>query len=294
VIMPQPTIAAVIEKYAGPLSLIALAAVVAIVITHPALPSSVPSLTELEKAVLPLEGIELPIVWGTLGKQMTEAGVIDKAKFVSLYEGRGGLTEEERVLLEGNVTGTIVMTPENSGYLLNLLWALGLANKNPILEAEMMDSKYGGAGHFASTGGWTLAKGDAMQYYNKLSLIPLTKAQEDLVDRVSKNIYRPCCGNSVHFPDCNHGMAMLALLELMAAQGVTEEKMYEAALQANAYWFPGVYLTIAQYEAERGVSWSDVSPKEVLSEYSSAAGFAEIASKVKKMPQKASGAGCGA
>src|SRR3989344_1353776 len=97
-----------------------------------------------------------------------------------------------------------------AGYLLNLLWAFGLANKNPILEdaSEMMNPGYGGAGNFASTGGWTVAKGNAMGHYNMYALVTLSPEQQALVDRVSRNIYRPCCGNSTHFPDCNHGMAM--------------------------------------------------------------------------------------
>src|SRR3989344_5001923 len=77
-----------------------------------------------------------------------------------------------RKLLEQGGNGKLMMTRENAGYLLNLLWALGLANKNPILEdkTEMMNPSYGGAGNFASTGGWTIAKGDAMEHYNMHAL----------------------------------------------------------------------------------------------------------------------------
>ena len=39
---------------------------------------------------------------------------------------------------------------------------------------------------------------------------------------VAENIFRPCCGNHTAFPDCNHGMAVLGLLELLASQGATE------------------------------------------------------------------------
>ena len=65
-----------------------------------------------------------------------------------------------------------------------------------------------------------MAKGDAMEHYSKHALIALTAEEQDLVNRVSLNIYRPCCNNPTYFPDCNHGMAMLGLLELMAAQGL--------------------------------------------------------------------------
>ena len=59
-----------------------------------------------------------------------------------------------------------------------------------------------------------------MNHYSMHRFIVLTPEQQALVEKVSKGIYRPCCGNSVYFPDCNHGMAMLGLLELMASQGV--------------------------------------------------------------------------
>ena len=35
----------------------------------------------LENEVLPPEGVELPAVWGGLGKKMVEAGVVDAEKF---------------------------------------------------------------------------------------------------------------------------------------------------------------------------------------------------------------------
>src|SRR3989338_1454430 len=141
----------------------------------------------------------------------------------------------------------------------------------------MMDPRYGGAGNFASTGGWTLAKGDAMEHYNMHALIALTAEQQKLVDKVSRGIFRPCCGNSTHFPDCNHGMAMLGLLELMASQGVSEEDMWKTALTVNSYWFPDTYLTIASYMKNKGVEWKNVNPQEILGvNYSGAAGFQNI------------------
>src|SRR3989344_2080075 len=199
------------------------------------------SLMSFEEQLLPSLGVVLPIQWGSLGMQMVEAGVIDPQKFEALYEGRGGLEEDMRKLLYDSDTSEVRMTAENSGILLNLLWAFGLGNKNPVLEEGPMQ-KYGDAGRFASTGGWTLAQGDTMDYYSKHEFIVLTPAQQELVERVSQNIYRPCCDNPVYFPDCNHGMAMLGLLELMASQDVSEAEMYRVALQVNAYWFTDTYL----------------------------------------------------
>ena len=253
-----------------------------------------PGLTaNLEKIVLPEKGYVLPVTWGDLGKQMVEPGVIDKQKFENLYNQRGGLDEESRQLLLGSSNGRLVMTKANSGVLLNLLWGLGLSNKNDILEkSPMTDKRFGGAGNFASTGGWTLATDQPMNHYSRHAMIPLTAEQQSLVERVSQNIYRPCCGNSTHFPDCNHGMAMLGLLELMASQGVGEADIYKAALTVNAFWFPDTYLTIARFLAAKGIKWSKMSSQTLLSaEYSSGAGFQKIQNQVE--PIKGGGGSCG-
>ena len=176
--------------------------------------------------------------WSNMGIKMLETRVIDKEKFENLYNQRGGLSEPEKKLLYGTGNRDLVITLENSGMMLNMLWALGLGNKNPILEnGPMMDSRYGGAERFASTGGWTLSEGNAMNHYSMHSLVTLTDEEQALVERVAKNVYRPCCKNSTYFPDCNHGMAMLGLMELMASQGATEDDMYKRAAEVNALWF---------------------------------------------------------
>ena len=245
--------------------------------------------------ITPAEGVILPAKWGDLGAKMASVGVIDKSKLEELYDSRGGLNDEERKLMEGLDNGYLKITPENSGFVLNLLWALGLGNKNEILDnGPMTDKKYGGAGGFASTGGWTLADGGAMNHYSKHRFIVLTPEQQILVERVSKGIYRPCCGNSVYFPDCNHGMAMLGLLELMASQGVSEEEMYKAALALNSYWFPDTYLTIAKDLKAQGKDWSAVAPKEILGyNYSSGPGYQKLLEKIKNPEIKSGGGGCG-
>jgi len=254
----------------------------------------------LARAVLPEEGVVLPVIWGDLGAKMTSVGVIDKNAFEDIYLSRGGLSAQERKLLEGSDNGNIVINSKNSGFLLNLFWALGLGNKNAILEnGPMTDKKYGGAGNFASTGGWTLSAGDSMDHYSRHRFIVLTLEQQALVEKVSKNIYRPCCGNSTYFPDCNHGMAMLGLLELMASQGVSENEMYEAALAVNSFWFPDTYLTIAKYMKSKGVAWSSVDAKEVLGvNYSSGGGYKQLVERMKAAEggddgsRKNSGGGC--
>src|SRR3989338_5027653 len=255
-----------------------------------------------EQKVIPENGVVLPAKWGDLGAKMTSVGVIDKIKLEELYASRRGLNGEERKLLEGLDNGYLKITPENSGFVLNLLWALGLGNKNEILDnGPMTDKKYGGAGGFASTGGWTLADGGparngagAMNHYSQHRFIVLTPEQQALAERVAKGIYRPCCGNPAYFPACNHGMAMLGLLELMASQGVSEEEMYKAALAVNSYWFPDTYLTIAKYLKNNGIEWDSIEPKTILGEsYSSAQGYARIQSLVAPEPSTQSQGGCG-
>ena len=245
--------------------------------------------------IIPEESI-LPVIWGDLGKRLVESGAIGEEKFKAFYESRGEFSEEYEKLLSGTQNGEIKITKENSGYILNLFWALGLANKNKILdEGPMNNPEYGNPGRFASTGGWNLSVGDSMDHYSRHNLIALTPEQQNLVEEVSKNIYRPCCGNSTYFPDCNHGMAMLALLELMASQGMNEEEMYQTALLVNSYWFPETYLTIADHLAFQGIDWKDVSAKELLGfEYSSGAGYGKIAAEVQKRKGVSSGgASCG-
>lgn len=295
------TVEDIVRKYATPLSIIGAGIIVAVSLngnpSNRTPNTSVTDPTAFQESVLPAKGVTLPITWGDLGAKLVEVGAIYSDKMAALYQNRGGFPVEYRKMLEKNANEKIVITSQNASYLLNLLWAFGLANKNQILEDknEMMNPAYKGAGNFASTGGWTLAKGDAMSHYNMHALVALTSGQQALVDRVSRNIFRPCCDNSTHFPDCNHGMAMLGLLELMASQGVGEQEMYKTALAVNSYWFPDTYLTIATYMKNKGTEWKNVSPQEMLGAfYSSASGYKNISSQITQPPQGQGGGGCSA
>jgi len=236
--------------------------------------------------------VRLPIKWADLGKKLIDAGVIDKTKFDEIM---GTLSDADKKLIEDTNNGEIVMTEQNSRLMLNLLWGFGLANKNDVLDKGeiMQDPKQ--AENFASTGGWSISSGSPMAHFSKHSFITLTPDQQAMVEEMSKNIYRPCCNNSTHFPDCNHGMAMLGLLELMAANGVSEEEAYKVALNVNAMWFPQQYQELATYFAENGTSWDKVDPKVVLgSNYSSASGYRNTRAQIKSLPQpKQGGGGCG-
>jgi hypothetical protein len=81
------------------------------------------------------------------------------------------------------------------------------------------------------------------------------------------------CNNPTWFPDCNHGMAMLGLLELMATRGTSEKDMARAALGANTLWFPQQYQDLARLLGLQGKRWEDGDPLELLGDkYSSAGG----------------------
>lgn len=230
----------------------------------------------LFEEINPSKGYEIGIKYGNLGPKMLEIGVIDFDKFKDVYKESNPLTDEQIKILKDGSEKKIKITTENSHFLLNFFWALGLANKTRILdEGEMITYSEGQAGNFASTGGWSLGKEDSMNYYSNNSIIPLTDEQEDLVLKVSSNIYRPCCDNPTSFPDCNHGMALLGVLELMASQGASEKEMYRIAKYINAFWFPSTYYDLAKYfDAKEGKKFSEIDGKVILGkDYSSATGY---------------------
>ncbi len=235
-------------------------------------------------------GTTLPVKWGNLGKQMIESGVIDKDKFESLYAQRGGLNTYEADLLYGNHNGYLKINRQNSRFLLNILWGLGLGNKNHVLNSLSSPRFGGNPSRFASTGGWSLSNGYVMNHFNKHSFIELTLQQQKLVERVAHNIYRPCCNNPTSLPDCNHGMAMLGLLELMASQNITEQNMYKTALEVELYWFPNVIRTINKHFKKQGI---DASPRAALSsKYFSATGYRNVLAG-NPSPQSNNGGGSG-
>lgn len=250
----------------------------------------------------PVDGFEIEVSYGNLGPKMVAMGVIDTDKFKSTYaKSSQPLTSEQEDILQKGSTDKIKITRDNSYFLLNFFWAVGLANKSTILEeGDMM--RYGGkqgAGNFASTGGWTLSKSNAMNYYSKSALIPLTKEQEDRVNLVASNIFRPCCNNSTAFPDCNHGMALLGVLQLMASNGASESQMYKVGKYFNAFWFPGNYYDLALYfKNKEGKSFRDIDAKTLLSkDYSSSSGWQSakqwlVDKGLVQQPPK-QGGGCG-
>lgn len=249
----------------------------------------------------PEKGYEINASYGDLGPKLIASGVIDLEKFKQVYQQNGQpLTNEQLEILTKGSNKKIRITRENSYFLLNFFWAVGLANKSKILtEGEITQYGKDQIGNFASTGGWSLSKTQPMDYYANFNLISLTDEQEKLVEKVSVNIYRPCCNNSTAFPDCNHGMALLAVLQLLAKNGATENQLYEAGKYFNAFWFPGNYYDLALYfKNKEGKSFQEIPGQIILGkDYSSASGWQRIkqwlADKglIEKPPKQ--GGGCG-
>lgn len=231
---------------------------------------------DLARRLIPPEAKAGSIVFRDALKKLVEAGVIDLEKWNTLYsQRRMAAPDWISTALLSHSEQPIHFDEISAPFLLNVLWALGISNRTRFNEQSPLRGKR--LPNFASTGGWNLGReNNGAAYFNQVSSILLNEEQEQLVFEMGKGIYRPCCNNSAFFQDCNHGSAMLGLLELGASQGKSEAELYAIALTANTYWFPENYLAIALYfeEIEVNRRLEDVAPREVLSSlFSSARGF---------------------
>ena len=237
-------------------------------------------LAALDEQVNPPNGFALSVSYGDLGPRLVEAGVIDYDAFAAIYENSGKpLSTEQIEILKNGSDEDIVIDADNAHFLLNFFWAVGLANQNSILtDGPMVQYSDGQVERFASTGGWSLATKPITELYASVDLIRLTAEQQKLVEEVATGIYRPCCDNHTLFPDCNHGMAMLGVLQLMASQGATANEMFEAAKYINAYWFPQQTLETAIYlQLNENVDFQNADAKMVVSEkFSSGSGASMV------------------
>ena len=249
---------------------------------------------DLKAEVLPAAGYTTSITWGDTGKKLIEVGAIDEKQYQQLFNSpTNGMDELD--ILKGGSTKPIGINENNSQFVVDTLWAFGLTQKSKVLDEGPMKNSGTDLGNFASTGGWTLGKESATKLYSSQELVQLNDFQQDLVKKIAESIYRPCCDNPTSFPDCNHGMAALGLIELEVAAGLSEEQIYRDVLAFNSFWFPQTYLEIAVYFSQQGKGWGELDPKTILgSEYSSASGSAVISSQVKDVPGLDSGGGsCG-
>lgn len=236
--------------------------------------------------VIPESGFKSKIILSNSIVKLVDHGVIDKAKFEEVYKKNGGLPNELSNVFTAPSYKPITLTRENANYYVNILWPLGLANymnsnsKSPVNGNSLFN--------FASTGGWNLGREqNGGAYFNKFSIVVLTSEQDSMVTKIAQNTYRPCCNNSTFFQDCNHGSALLGLLELGASQDLNEDELYREALAFNSFWFPQNYIQTALYfKVIKGIDWRSVSPKEVLGhDYSTAEKWNKnVKSEMAKIP----------
>lgn len=246
----------------------------------------------LKQEVIPYQGYKTSLKWRDLGTRLVEAGAIDKQKYQEIFASDGG---KEMKYLEGNSDDFITINEGNTRFLVNTFWALGLVNKSKVLDEGPMRGAGVKTGEMASTGGWTLGSKPAMELYSSEVLIPLSADQQDLVKKIAENIYRPCCGNSTAFPDCNHGMAALGYIEWAVYNGLAERQIYKDILAFNSFWFPQNYMEMAMYFDKQGTKWDKVDAKLALSaDYSSSRGSQKIKQAVQNLPGIQNSGSCGA
>lgn len=243
-------------------------------------PAELAGATEARGPVRLPDSYQLDVSFGDIGPQLVQAGAIDAERFVQLYadSGRPLTPAQKTILLDGSDTA-IVIDLQNARFLLNFFWALGLANQNPILTEGPMDQySEGDIGRFASTGGWTLGERPATELYATAPIISLTPAQQARLEEVAFHVYRPCCDNHTAFADCNHGMAMLGLLELLASQDASVDEMFAAAKGVNAFWFPQQALeTAVFFKAAMNLDYADVDARMATGpEVFSGTGFRQV------------------
>ncbi|MGA2493833.1 MAG: hypothetical protein ABSF67_12900 [Roseiarcus sp.] len=221
--------------------------------------------------VAPRSGIATGVTFSDSIARLVAAGVIDPAKYRDYAGDLPGWVE--RALISSS-DDPIVFNRETAPFLLVLLWAVGLANKAAInAKSPISTVRIPG---FASTGGWSLGRQESgYVYFNSVEAVSLTTPQQAAVLEVATKTYRPCCDNSTFFQDCNHGSAILGLLQIAASQGALTKDLYRIGLVANSYWFSENYAKTALYFAHfHLVTWRELDPSLVLSgELSSASGW---------------------
>lgn len=228
-----------------------------------------PLFEEATANVLPPAGHVSKIALNDSIVRLVRHGVIDQHKFLALHQA-ATFRDELTAMLSEPSEEPIYLTEENAADYVNLLWPIGLSNHmegnatSPLFTVRLRN--------FASTAGWTLGDQDqGSAYFNRFKIVELTQAQETTAIAVAKSTFRPCCDNSTFFQDCNHGSALLGVLQLGASQGLGEAELYREALAFNSFWFRDYYIRTALYfKVVRKQEWRDVDPKGIMSEQYSA------------------------
>lgn len=263
------------------------------------------NITQLQSQVLPSNGFVLPAKWGDIVHEAVLANVINvKNLSLILNYSKEPLTPSEMRILNGTSTANIILNSSDALFVVDVLWGVGINNNNPIISNGSI-SQYNNYTYtvngitkiytetpydYASTGGYG-ALGNLQ--LGKLNLISLTPQQQDLANFVAMHSYRPCCNNPTSFPDCNHGAAALALVEIMASQGNGVNATFTAVKDFNSLYFTQQYIYDAIYLASQGTSWNNVSPSIVTGyNFSSYSGASKVQQYVQqKLISKVGGSG---
>lgn len=226
--------------------------------------------------VVPREGFATDLVFGDVLQKILSAGVLVPEKLQAFYARKGGMPPWVAALLAGPSDGPIRFAADTASHLLSLLWPVGLATRTSFNADSPTNGPH--LTRLASTAGWTLGREpNGAAYFDKVETMTLTAEQAEKVRELAARTYRPCCDNPALFQDCNHGAAMLGLLELGASQGLGTEQLEKVALAANSFWFPREYLkTALLFSIFEKTSWKEVPPGELLGKsYSSGTGWQE-------------------
>ena len=235
---------------------------------------SYPQFDEAAVAVSPWGGYRSRIALKDSLLRVVRHGVLDRGKFLAAEGGPKQLPKGWLDKLSQPSNDPIYLTRDNAAAWVDLLWPIGLANRMAANATSPLAGR--DLPNFASTGGWTLGRRpNGAAYFNKYRIVDLTSAAEALAVRVAKATFRPCCDNSTFFQDCNHGSALLGVLQLGAAQGLDEHALYKEALAFNSFWFPDTYIRTALYfKAVRKTDWLQVDPRLVMgADFSTASGW---------------------
>jgi hypothetical protein len=259
-----------------------------------------PLFNEATASVIPLVGYQSRIALKDSILKLVRHRVIDRRKYMALSRGSGRVPKELSRVLDLPTDKPILLTSRNASYYVNLLWPIGLSNSmfsnfESPLNGESLSS-------FASTAGWTVGKNqNGSVYFSKYRIVELNYATEALAVRVARATFRPCCDNSTFFQDCNHGSALLGLLQLGASQGLQEKELYQEALAFNSFWFPDYYIRTALYfKVVLKTEWRDVDPRTVMgSDFSALSPWrrnvqARLEAIPNLIPESQGGANCGA
>ncbi len=214
--------------------------------------------------VVPRGGIKTSVSFGDSIQKLIAAGALDPEKLRANYKAAPGMPDWLKKLIAAPSSEPILFGMDTAPHLLSLLWPLGLSTRARINEKSPINTSK--LSSFASTSGWTLGRApNGAAYFNKVASLQMTDEQEKRVLEVATATFRPCCDNSTFYQDCNHGSALLGLMELAAAQGKTTDELYRIALAANSHWFPEQYAKTALYfSLFEGRTWDKIDPKLIL------------------------------